>query len=199
MHGNSTVEASIWRCTHANGATHNSKWVPKSSISIENWSIGIVNIRVPRRSLHSSRSPPFTTYRNRWQGLRAPSWSRFFSLLVLGLCLSFFSFNLCPFTLLFHGFLLFLVLNFLFLSLTLSLRSLTSFYSCSLLFLFCLLLFGSTLLLDVDLLFVILFSLCTSLFLLFGSSRFSLVLNLHLLLCLLAFFLAEHRTCFRHQ
>ena len=131
--------------------------------------------------------------------MRAPCWSRFFSLLVLGLCLSFFSFHLCLFTLLFHGFLLFLVLNFLFLSLTLTLRSLSSFYSCSLLFLFCLLLLSSTLLLDFDFLFVILFSLCTSLFLLFGSSGFSLVLNLHLLLCLLAFFLAEHRTCFRHQ
>ena len=196
MHGNSTVEASIWRCTHANGATHNSKWVPKSSISIENWSIGIVNIRVPRRSLHSSRSPPFTTYRNRWQGLRAPCWSRFFSLLVLGLCLSFFSFNLCPFTLLFHGFLLFLVLNFLFLSLTLSLRSLTSFYSCSLLFLLFLLFFLSILLLQVHLFLVSLFSLGSCLSLLLGFSGFGLVLDPHLLLCLLTLFLAEERSCF---
>ena len=198
MHGNSTVEASIWCCAHTCGATYNPKWVPISFISIEKGSIWVVNIRVPRASLHSSRSPSLTTYCDRWKGLGAPCWRRFFSLLVFGLCLSLLSFNLCLFTLLFHSFLLFLVFNFCFLSLTLTFGGLTSSYRCSLLFLLGLFLFDSLFLLDVDLLFVILFCFWSSLLLLFGSSAFGLVLNLHLLLCLLTFFLAEGWLGFRH-
>lgn len=198
MHGNSTVKASIWRCAHACSATHNSKWVSVSFISIENGSVWVVYIRVPRASLHSSRSPSLTTYCDWWQGLRAPCWCRFFSLLIFGLCLSLFSFNLCPFTLLFHSFLLFLVLNFRFFSLTLTFGGLSSSYKCSLLFLSGLFFFDFALLLDIDFLFVSLSSFGTSLFLLFGSLGLGLVLYLHLLLCLLTLFLAESRSSFGH-
>ena len=126
----------------------------------------------------------------------APSGVRFFSFLVLGLRLAPLSNHLRLFTPLLHAFLLLLSLKFHLLLLNFAFGGLASFYSCSLLFLLFLLFFHSILLLHVHFFLVSLFSFGSCLSLLFAFSGFGLVLDRHLLLCLLTFFLAEDRSCF---